>query len=94
MPVLAIILGPSKLGVYNSGFVEVSTIVLFLLLGIVTGGVAASAWAFKIRIEEQKDSQIHIESKDSLPNHAREHLLWTTLMLVVCSLFWWYLLIF
>ena len=94
MPVLAIILGPSKIGVYNNGFVQVSTFVLFLLLAVVTGGVAASAWAFKNRIEEQNESRILIESEDSLPGHAKEHLVWTTVMLVICSIFWWYLLIF
>lgn len=94
MPVLAIILGPSKMDVYNNAFVEVSTIVLFAVLAIVTGGVAASSWAFKNRIEEQKASPSLIEPGDNLPEHAQEHLAWTTVMLVICSVFWWYLLIF
>ena len=94
MPVLAIILGPLKMDIYNNAFVEVSTTVLFAVLAIVTGGVAASAWAFKNRIEEQKESPNLIESGDKLPAHAQEHLMWTTVMLVICSIFWWYLLIF
>ena len=94
MPVLAIILGPSKLGIYNNGFLQVSTFVLFLLLAVVTGGVAASAWAFKGRIEEQNESRNIIEPGDNLPGHAKEHLAWTTVMLAICSIFWWYLLIF
>ena len=94
MPVLAIILGPSKIGVYNNAFVEVSTTVLFTVLAIVTGGVAASAWAFKGRIEEHNKSLNLIELEDSLPSHAQEHLIWTTVMLATCSIFWWYLLLF
>jgi hypothetical protein len=94
MPVLAIILGPSKLDVYNNGFVHVSTIVLFTVLAIVTGGVAASAWAFSNRLQEQKESRIPIEQEINLPEHAAEHLIWTTVMLVSCSIFWSYLLIF
>ena len=94
MPVLAIILGPSKLGVYNEGFVQVSTIVLFTVLAVVTGGVAASAWAFNNRLKEQKESRVPIETGSNLPDYAAEHLMWTTFMLVACSIFWLYLLIF
>ncbi len=45
MPTLAVLLGPAKLGVYNAGFAHVASIVLFTVLAIVTGGVAASAWS-------------------------------------------------
>ena len=94
MPTLAILLGPAKLEVYNDGFAFVASNIFFVVMGIVTGGVAASAWSVRHRHLEEKESRKLIDMKDALPNHAMEHLVWTTIMLAICSLFWWYLFIF
>ena len=94
MPVLAILLGPAKLGVYNEGFAQVSSTLLFAMMGIVTGGVAASAWGVRRRHLEEKESRELIGQHDALPGHAMEHLVWTTIMLAICSVYWFYLLIF
>ena len=93
MPTLAVILGPSKLGIYNQGFVTVSTTILFAVMAIVTGGVAASAWSVGQREITQKEARELIDAENSLPSHALEHLKWTTIMLAICSAFWIFLLI-
>ena len=93
MPTLAVILGPAKLGVYNQGFATVSTTILFAVMAIVTGGVAASAWSVGQREITQKDARELIDADNSLPSHALEHLKWTTIMLAACSVFWIFLLI-
>ena len=94
MPTLAILLGPAKLEVYNEGFTQVAGILLFTMMGIVTGGVAASAWSVRRRHIEEKDARELIDQHDNLPGHALEHLVWTTIMLAICSIYWFYLLIF
>lgn len=94
MPTLAILLGPAKLGIYNEGFTQVAAILLFSMMGIITGGVAASAWGVRRRHFEEKDSRELIDQHDNLPSHALEHLVWTTIMLAICSIYWFYLLIF
>jgi len=93
MPTLAVILGPAKLGVYNQGFATVSTTILFAVMAIVTGGVAASAWSVGQREITQKDARELIDADNSLPSHALDHLKWTTIMLAACSVFWIFLLI-
>ena len=93
MPTLAVILGPAKLGIYNQGFATVSTTILFAVMAIVTGGVAASAWSVGQREITQKDARELIDADNSLPSHALEHLKWTTIMLAICSVFWTFLLI-
>ena len=93
MPTLAVIHGPSKLGIYNQGFATVSTTLLFAVMAIVTGGVAASAWSVGQREITQKDARKLIDAENSLPSHALEHLKWTTIMLAICSAFWVFLLI-
>ena len=93
MPTLAVILGPAKLGIYNQGFATVSTTILFAVMAIVTGGVAASAWSVGQREITQKDARELIDAENSLPSHALEHLKWTTIMLAICSAFWIFLLI-
>lgn len=94
MPTLALILGPNKLAVYNAGFSFVATTVLFAVMAIVTGGVAASAWSVRRRQIEEKESRELIGQKDTLPDYAFQHLPWTTAMLAICSFFWFYLLLF
>ena len=94
MPVLAIILGPSVIALYNIGFQKVATFVLFLFLGIVTGGVAASGFSVKRKQIEEKASRELIDEQDSLPDFAFEHLNWTIAMLALSSLSWFYLLLF
>ena len=94
MPTLAVLLGPAKLGVYNAGFAHVASIVLFTVLAIVTGGVAASAWSENRKQIEERDSRKLIDQEDALPEHASQHILWTTIMLACSSIFWIYLLIF
>ena len=93
MPTVAVILGPSKLGVYNQGFATVSTTILFAVMAVVTGGVAASAWSVGQREITQKEARELIDAENSLPSHALEHLKWTTIMLALCSAFWIFLLI-
>ena len=88
MPTLAVILGPAKLGIYNQGFATVSTTILFAVMAIVTGGVAASAWSVGQREITQKDARELIDAENSLPSHALGHLKWTTIMLAICSAFW------
>lgn len=94
MPTLAIILGPDKLGLYNEGFTMVASTVLFAVLAFVTGGVSASAWSFNRNMVETEESRKLIDQENGLPDHAKEHLMWTTAMLATCSIFWLYLLIF
>jgi len=94
MPTLAIILGPDKLGLYNEGFTMVASTVLFAVLAFVTGGVSASAWSFNRNMVETEESRKLIDQENGLPDHAKEHLMWTTVMLATCSIFWLYLLIF
>ncbi len=90
-PALAILLGPAKLELYNDGFALLASNILFVMMGIITGGVAASAWSVRRRHHEGEDSRKLIDQQDVLPNHAMEHLLWTTIMLIICSIFWFYL---
>jgi len=92
MPTLAIILGPAKLGWYDIGFATVSAKVLFVLMGILTGGVAASAWAQKRKHDEGIESRALIDQKDVVPEDAMQHIGWTTAMLAICSIFWFALL--
>lgn len=94
MPVAAILFGPASLNVYDEGFATVATKVLFVLMGIMTAGVAASAWTVAHRHHDEKDARELIDQKDILPLHAMEHLLWTTVMLVICSICWFGLLAF
>ena len=93
MPALAVLLGPAKLNIYNQGFATVSTTILFAVMAIVTGGVAASAWSVGQREIMEKESRELIDAENSLPNHALAHLKWTTIMLGLCSAFWIFLLI-
>ena len=94
MPTMAILLGPAKLAVYNDGFAQAASLLLILVMGIVTGGVSASAWAARRRHIEEVEARKLIDQQDSLPEHAAQHLVWTTTMLTICSIFWFYLLIF
>ena len=93
MPTLAVLLGPAKLGVYNQGFATVSTTILFAVLAIVTGGVAASDWSVGQREVSEVESRKLIDAENTLPSHALEHLKWTTGMLAICCVFWTFLLI-
>ncbi len=93
MPTLAIILGPSLLGLYNYGFEKVATTVLYVVLAIITAGVSASGLAVKRSQLEEKGSRELIGKEDSLPDFAFEHLNWTISLLVISSLFWFYLLL-
>ena len=90
---MAVLLGPAKLNIYNQGFATVSTTILFAVMAIVTGGVAASAWSVGQREIMEKESRELIDAENSLPNHALAHLKWTTIMLGLCSAFWIFLLI-
>ncbi|MDP6865011.1 MAG: hypothetical protein QGG96_06345 [Candidatus Poseidoniaceae archaeon] len=92
MPTLAIIFGPAKLGWYDIGFATASAKVLFVLMGILTGGVAASAWAQKRKHDEGKDARALIDQEDIVPEDAMQHLGWTTAMIATCSIFWFALL--
>jgi|TARA_B110000495_G_scaffold176829_1_gene168539 ABC-type Fe3+ transport system permease subunit len=94
MPTLAILLGPAKLEVYNDGFAHAASFLLILLMAIVTGGVSASAWSMRRRHLEEEDARKLIDQQDPLPKHAFQHLVWTTTMLTICSIYWFYLLIF
>ena len=93
MPTLAILLGPAKLAVYNDGFAQVASLLLILVMGIVTGGVSASAWGVRRRHLEEEDARKLIDQQDALPEHAFQHIVWTTIMLTFCSIYWFYLLI-
>ena len=93
MPTLAVILGPAQLEVYNQGFATVATMVLFGVLAVVTGGVAASAWSVGQREIHEEEARKLIDKEDGLPEYAMQHLKWTTAMLAVCSAFWIFLLI-
>tara|TARA_B100000683_G_C12447962_1_gene538904 strand:- start:1072 stop:1518 length:447 start_codon:yes stop_codon:yes gene_type:complete len=93
MPSLAVLLGPAKLGLYNQGFATVSTTILFAVLAVVTGGVAASAWSLGQKELTEKESRKLIDKENSLPSHALSHLKWTTGMLITCSMFWIFLLV-
>lgn len=88
IPALVILLGPAKVGLYDSGFATVGAKVMFVLMAVLTAGVAASAWSVGQRHHEEKDARELIDQKDILPPHAMEHLLWTTIMLVVCAIGW------
>ena len=92
MPTLAIILGPSILGLYNHGFEKVATVVLYSALTIITAGVSASGFTVKRRHLEEKKSRELIDVEDSLPDFAIEHLNWTLSLLALSSIFWAYLL--
>ncbi len=94
MPTLAILLGPARLELYNDGFAQVASTLLILMMAIVTGGVSASAWSVRRRHLEEREARKLIDQQDSLPEHAFQHLVWTTVMLTLCSLYWFYLLIF
>ncbi len=93
MPSLAVLLGPAKLGLYNQGFATVSTTILFAVLAVVTGGVAASAWSLGQKELTEKESRKLIDKENPLPSHALSHLKWTTGMLITCSMFWIFLLV-
>ena len=93
MPTLAILLGPAKLAVYNDGFAKVASLLLILVMGIVTAGVSASAWGVRRRHLEEEDARKLIDQQDALPEHAFQHIVWTTIMLAICSIYWFYLLI-
>lgn len=93
MPALAVLLGPAKLDVYNQGFETVATTILFAVMAIVTGGVAASAWSVGQRETSEEESRKLIDAENLLPAHALAHLKWTTLLLGLCSAFWIFLLI-
>ena len=93
MPTLAIILGPSLLGLYNRGFEMVATTVLYAVLAIITAGVSASGLTVRRRHLEEKNSRELIGKEDSLPDFAFEHLIWTISLLALSSLCWFYLLL-
>ena len=93
MPTLAVILGPAKMSVYNEGFATVATMILYTVLAIVTGGVAASAWSVGQREIAEEEARKLIDKENSLPEHAMQHLKWTTIMLALCSVFWIFLLV-
>lgn len=93
MPTLAVLLGPAQLEVYNQGFATVSSTVLFCVLAVVTGGVAASAWSVGQREIEEGEARKLIDKEDQLPPFALQHLKWTTVMLALCSAFWIFLLV-
>ncbi len=93
MPTLAVLLGPEKMNVYNEGFATAASMVLYTVLAIVTGGVAASAWSVGQKEVAEEESRKLIDKENSLPEHAFQHLKWTTIMLALCSAFWIFLLI-
>jgi|TARA_B110000881_G_C18477341_1_gene464596 hypothetical protein len=92
MPVLIILLGPEKLNYYDEGFAIAGAKVMFALLGVMTGGVAMSAWSFKRKEDESKNARELIDKADTLPEEALTHLGWTTAMLGISSLVWFSLL--
>ena len=92
MPTLAIILGPSLLGLYNNGFEKVATTVLYCMMAILTAGVSASGFTVKQRYAEERNSRELIDKEESLPESALEHMNWTISLLAISSLFWAYLL--
>ncbi|MDP6870442.1 MAG: hypothetical protein QGI21_06705 [Candidatus Poseidoniaceae archaeon] len=92
MPVLAILLGPDRFGIYDAGFEEVASLILFVVLGILTAGVAMSAWMVRVKHHEEANSRALIDQEDTLPEHALNHLLWTTSLLLICSIIWFTLL--
>ncbi len=91
MPLFAILFGPQYIGLYDQGFTKASSLILFILLGVLTGGVAISAWLVRVKHHEEADSRALIDQKDVLPEHAMNHLVWTTSLLTICSIFWFYL---
>lgn len=91
MPTLAIVLGPSLLGLYNNGFQKVATTVLYCMMAILTAGVSASGFTVKQRYAEEKSSRGLIDKEESLPDSALEHMNWTISLLAISSLFWAYL---
>ena len=91
MPTLAIVLGPSLLGLYNNGFQKVATTVLYSMMAILTAGVSASGFTVKQRYAEEKSSRELIDKEESLPDSALEHMNWTISLLAISSLFWAYL---
>jgi len=92
MATLAIILGPSLLGLYNNGFEKVATTVLYCMMAILTAGVSASGFTVKQRYAEERNSRELIDKEESLPESALEHMNWTISLLAISSLFWAYLL--
>lgn len=92
MPALIILLGPAKLNYYDEGFAIAGAKVMFVLLGVMTGGVAMSAWSFKRKEDESKKARELIDKADTLPDEAVAHLGWTTAMLGISSLVWFLLL--
>ena len=93
MPSLALILGPSVIGLYNAAFEEVASTVLYAVMVIFTGGLSASCWNMRKKQNSDEPVLERDRQKEKMPEHATQHIFWTTTMLVICCFLWIYLLI-
>ena len=94
MPTAIIIGGPEVLHWYDGGFTIASSKVSFILLGLMSFGLTASGYSWKSRHDEGQESRRLTGEGEILPESAMQHLVWTSTLMGITSLAWFYLFLF
>ena len=94
MPTAIIIGGPEALHWYDEGFAIASSKVSFILLGLMSFGLTASGYSWKSRHDEGQESRRLTGEEEALPESAMQHLVWTSTLMGITSLAWFYLFLF
>ena len=94
MPTAIIIGGPEILQWYDEGFTTASSKVCFFLLALMSFGLTASGYSWKSRHDESQESRRLTGEGEILPESAMQHLVWTSTLMGITSLAWFYLVLF
>ena len=90
LPTFIVILGPEGKDIFTAGFTSGLVTVLAVTMGILMTGLSVSNYNW-IKQDNERASQLGETTPSTLPENAKMHLKWTSVMTLAVAALWWYI---
>ena len=90
LPFVMATLGPEGKDIFTAGFTSGLVKVLAVTMGILMTGLSVSNYNW-IKRDNERAAQSGETTPSKLPDNAKMHLKWTTVMTLAVAALWWYI---
>ena len=90
LPFVIAMLGPEGKDIFSAGFTTGLVTVLAVTMGILMTGLTVSNYNW-IKRDNERAAQRGETTPSELPDNAKMHLKWTTVMTLAVAALWWYI---
>ncbi|HIA39922.1 MAG TPA: hypothetical protein EYN46_05905 [Candidatus Poseidoniales archaeon] len=90
LPAFIVIMGPDGKDVFDAVITSILVTLMAVLMAILMTGLSISNYNW-IKVDNERAAQSGETTPSKLPDNAKMHLKWTTVMTLAVAALWWYI---